>query len=87
MADDLFGDDPHNERHPLTGVILNVIAKKRRALSFKEAVTVHVLRMQGVTYTDIVHKLGTNANRIGEILRGEEHPNAQTEAYRLLNGI
>ena len=81
---DLFGENPHQERHPITGVALNVIARKRRALSFVEAVTVHVLQMQGVTYTDIVHKLGTNANRIGEILRGEEHPNAKAEAFRLL---
>ncbi|WP_126136712.1 hypothetical protein [Tritonibacter mobilis] len=81
---DLFGENPHHERHPLTGVVLNVPARKRRALTFAEAVTVHILYIQGVEYTDIVYKLGTNPYRIGEVLKGEIHPAAQTEAYRLL---
>lgn len=81
---DLFGGEPPSERHPITGIVLNVIVKKRRALTFAEAVTAHIMRMQGVTFTDIVHKLGTNANRVGEVFKGEEHPNAKTEAYRLL---
>lgn len=81
---DLFGEEPPTERHPLTGVRMNVIALKRRGLTFAQAVTVHVMHIQGVSYTDIVHKLGTNANRIGEVLRGEEHPKAKEEAVRLL---
>lgn len=81
---DLFGEEPPFERHPITGVRMNVITLKRRALSFAEAVTAHVMRLQGVSYTDIVHKLGTNANRIGEVFRGDEHPEAVDEAIRLL---
>gem|GEM_PF-1473608 len=81
---DLFGEKPHSERHPITGVEMNIIVKKRRKLTFIEAVTVWVMKLQGVSYTDIVHKLGANANRIGEVIRGDAHPNALPEAYRLL---
>lgn len=81
---DLFGGEPPFERHPITGVSLNIIAQKRRALTRAEAITVHVMHIQGVSYTDIVHKLGTNANRVGEVLRGDAHPGAVDEAYELL---
>lgn len=78
------GQFAHISEHPITGVKLNVIAHKRRALNFNEAVTAHILKQQGATYTDIVHKLGTNANRVGEVLRGEVHPDASGEALKLL---
>ncbi|MEM1390952.1 MAG: hypothetical protein AAGG45_07705 [Pseudomonadota bacterium] len=70
--------------HPITGVKLNVIEHKRRSLNFNEAVTAHLLKQQGATFTDIVQKLGTNANRIGEVFRGDVHPQACKEALKLL---
>ncbi len=73
-----------NDKHPFTGVTLNTISVKRKALSERDAVTVHVMKLQGDTYSDIVHKLGTNANRIGEVLRQEVHPSAHAKAIELL---
>lgn len=57
--------------HPETGVKLNAITVKRPRLSKNDAVTVFLLKMEGVSYTDIVQHLGTNAHRVGEVLRGE----------------
>jgi hypothetical protein len=71
-------------QHPVTGVPLNVITVKRKYLNLIEAVTAHILRQQGVTFTDIVQFLGTNANRVGEVFRGERHPEAAMIALRLL---
>ncbi|MGC0224941.1 hypothetical protein [Pseudooceanicola nitratireducens] len=70
--------------HPLTGVTLNEIDIRRKTLSSEEAVTAFLLRLQGDTYTDVVHKLGTNANRIGEVFRGSVHPEARDKAVNLL---
>lgn len=70
--------------HPITGVPLNPILVKRKSLGYAEAVTAHILRAQGKTYTDVVQLLGTNANRIGEVFRGDIHPDAANEALRLL---
>jgi hypothetical protein len=72
--------------HPVTGVPLNDIAIRRKALDFDEALTVHIMRRQGVPYTDIVHHLGTNANRVGEVLRGEAWPRAGTGAIDMIGG-
>lgn len=73
-----------NFTHPLTGVPLNVILYKRSALNEAEAITAHILRRQGVSYTDIVHKLGTNANRVGEVFRGQAWPDSGRKAMLIL---
>lgn len=71
-------------RHPITGVELNNITLVRKALSYRDAVTVHVLFRQGVSKTDIAHKLGTNPARVCDVLSGRAHPKAADEARRLL---
>lgn len=70
-------------RHPITGVELNTIAVKRKALDFEDAVTAHIMRARGVNFAEIAHQLGTNPARVGEVLRGDMHPRAATEALRL----
>lgn len=72
------------ERHPLTGVALNSIDVRRKALSYDEAVTAILLRHQGMKYHDVAHQLGTNTHRLGEVYRGEIHPGAADDALRLL---
>ena len=71
-------------KHPITGVELNEITIKRKTLNFDEAVTAIIMRQQGATYTDVVQKLGTNANRVGEVGRGRVHPGAAMRALDLL---
>ena len=46
--------------HPMTGVALNDITIKRKQLTLDEAITAHILRQQGETFTDVVQRLGTN---------------------------
>ena len=70
--------------HPITGVQLNEIRVKRRALSHAEAVTAHIMRCEGHTFTDIVQRLGTNANRVGEVFKGQTHPGSAMDALALL---
>ncbi|MCF7725758.1 helix-turn-helix domain-containing protein [Sulfitobacter sp. M22] len=70
--------------HPMTGVKLNDIVIKRKRLTFDDAVTAHILRHQGETFTDVVQRLGTNANRVGEVFRGKEHPGSAMFALGLL---
>jgi hypothetical protein len=70
--------------HYITGERLNQIDVQRPFLNFGAAVTVHILFKQGFTYTQIVHLLGTSAFRVGEVVRGEEHPNSGMEALHLL---
>lgn len=72
------------EVHPVTGVELNVISVKRKRLTFDEAVTAHLLHKQRVPFTEIVQQLGTNANRVGEVFRGDVHPDAAKKALELL---
>lgn len=72
--------------HPITGVPLNDITYKRKRLSQNDAVTAHIMRMQGEPFTDIVQKLGTNANRVGEVLRGDAWPEAHQIAIDKLGG-
>jgi hypothetical protein len=72
--------------HPVTGVALNVITVKRPRLSKNDAVTVFMLKMEDVSYTDIVQYLGTNAHRVGEVLRGEVWPEARQIAIDLKGG-
>ncbi|MEO0765188.1 MAG: hypothetical protein AAFY75_04150 [Pseudomonadota bacterium] len=71
-------------RHPLTGTELNPIHIKRKALNGNTAVTAWVMKLQGESFTDITQKLGTNANRIGEVFREEEHPGSKSIAVELL---
>ncbi|WP_370045514.1 MULTISPECIES: hypothetical protein [Salipiger] len=71
-------------RHPMTGVPLNDIVVRRKALDEDDAVTAHIMRRQGSSFTEIVHRLGTNANRVGEVLRGDAFPQAAEKARNLL---
>lgn len=71
--------------HPITGVPLNDIALKRKALDLDCAITAHLMFRQGYTFTDIVHHLGTNANRVGEVRRGLIWPHA-AEVARVILG-
>lgn len=73
-------------KHPLTGVSLNDITVKRKRLDLDEAITAHILKQEGSTFTDVVQKLGTNANRVGEVFRGEEHPTSAMLALNKLIG-
>ncbi|MEL7098266.1 MAG: hypothetical protein AAGM84_05490 [Pseudomonadota bacterium] len=70
--------------HPITGDKLNPIAIKRKGLTFHNAVTAWVMRLQGETFTDIVQKLGTNANRVGDVFRGDVHQGARDKAVAIL---
>lgn len=71
--------------HPLTGEPLNVISVKNKSLTRRQAVTAHVLRLQGDTFTDIVQKLGTNANRVGEVFNGTRHSGAAFDAIKIVS--
>ncbi|MEL7090240.1 MAG: hypothetical protein AAFN94_00760 [Pseudomonadota bacterium] len=70
--------------HPITGDELNAIAIKRPQLSDQNAVTAWIMRLQGETFTDIVQKLGTNANRVGDVFRGDTHQDAKAKAIATL---
>lgn len=72
-----------NSQHPLTGVKLNVISVKNKRLEEAEAVTACLMHLEGVPFTEIAWKLGTNANRVGEVFRGERFPDAKAQAFRL----
>jgi len=69
--------------HPMTGIEMNPINIERKALSFDDAVTAHLLRMQGVKYNIIVQRLGTNTHRVGEVFRGEKHAGSRELAQQL----
>ena len=71
-------------KHPITGVPLNDIVVRRKSLNEEDAVTIHVMKRQGVPFTDIVQRLGTNANRVGEVLRGEAWPRSMATALNVL---
>lgn len=72
------------EYHPDTGVALNVIEVERKSLGLDEAVTAHLMRARGVQYHQIAQQLGTNTMRVGEVLRGEKHPEAAGIARKIL---
>ncbi len=63
--------------HPLTGVKLNPVIIERVSLNFDEALTVWLLRMQGMKYHKAAAMLGANTHRLGEVLRGEAFPGAE----------
>ncbi|MCJ8517781.1 hypothetical protein ABID21_000704 [Pseudorhizobium tarimense] len=73
--------------HPLTGVEINPVVIERKALSFDEAVTAHVMRMQGVKYNIIAQHLGTNTHRLGEVFRGEKHSGSRRVAEALIRKV
>ena len=70
--------------HPLTGVELNPVLIERPALGFNEAVTVWIMRLQGVKYQTIAAQLGTNTHRVGEVLRKDIFPDAEVIARQRL---
>lgn len=70
--------------HPITGVEMNQILIERKALTFDEAVTAHLLRMQGVKYNIIAQRLGTNTHRLGEVFRTEKHEGSRAKALELV---
>ncbi|MDO1580885.1 hypothetical protein [Rhizobium oryzicola] len=69
--------------HPMTGVEMNPVLIERKALTFDEAVTAHLLKMQGVKYNIIAQRLGTNTHRLGEVFRGEKHEGSKVKAEEL----
>lgn len=73
--------------HPITGVEINPVIIERKSLSFDEAVTAHVMRMQGVKYNIIAQQLGTNTHRLGEVFRGEKHAGSKEAAQRLVMSV
>lgn len=75
-----------NLSHPLTGVPLNDITIKRKSLTEIEAVTAHIMKIEGHTFTDIGYALGTNANRVGEVFKGQIWPDAIYKAIALTGG-
>ncbi|EXL03883.1 hypothetical protein [Brucella anthropi] len=75
------------ELHPITGVKINPVVIERKALSFDDAVTAFVMKMQGVKYNIIAQHLGTNTHRLGEVFRGEKHYGAKAKADALISGL
>lgn len=73
------------ERHPLTGVFLNVISVRRKALDRDDALTAVLLRQQGDAYHVVAQKLGTNTHRLGKVFRGEAHQGVIAEATAILS--
>ncbi|MBN8187590.1 hypothetical protein JF540_12905 [Salipiger thiooxidans] len=63
---------------------MNDIVVRRKSLDEDDAITAHIMKRQGATFTDIVHRLGTNANRVGEVLRGDAFPQAAEKARNML---
>lgn len=72
--------------HPVTGTELNTIELERVSLDYSEALTAHLMRLQGEKFAKIAHSLGTNPARLGEVFRGEKHPKAAIAAQRLYKG-
>ncbi|CAN7331570.1 hypothetical protein LJR030_003403 [Rhizobium sp. LjRoot30] len=70
--------------HPITGVEINPIVIERKSLTFEEAVTAHVMRIEGVKYNIIAQHLGTNTHRLGEVFREEKHSGSKKIAMNLV---
>jgi len=71
-------------RHPMTGVLLNPYAIRRKSFTFDDAVTIWIMRLQCEDYVVIQHFMGACSYRIAEVLSGEVHPDAKNEAIRRL---
>lgn len=69
---------------PQTGVELNPILIERRSLTYDQAVTAWILRMEGNKYSHVAQRLGTNPHRVGEVFRGEKYPDARERAMQIL---
>ena len=70
--------------HPLTGVELNVISKKRKTLTRDDAITAWVLRIAGVSLINIVHSLGTTTYRVRQVFKQVSHPGTRTVAINMV---
>lgn len=73
---------PITERHPLTGVELNVLWIQRETLNQEEAVTAWIMRDQGDKTHEIAARLGTSAAQLHAVFRGDLHPEAKAMARR-----
>lgn len=71
-------------KHPITGVDVNPVLIERIHLDYDAAVTAWVLKLQGTKYNLIAQMLGTNTHRLGEVFRGEKHPEAKADAMHRL---
>lgn len=58
-------------RHPVTGVVLNIIDVKRKSLNEEEAETARLLRKEGHKVQDIAAMLGTNQGRLHPEIGGD----------------
>lgn len=72
------------DRNPVTHVRLNPIKINRKSLDFMDAVTAHVLYLQGKTVSKIAQYLGTTVSRVSAVLREKVHPDAKSKAIELL---
>lgn len=81
------GPDMATMTHPVTGVKINPVVIERKSLTFDEAVTAHVMRIQGVKYNIIAQHLGTNTHRLGEVFREEKHEGSKAAAAALLSKL
>lgn len=72
------------EKHPITGVELNVISIHRAALNDKEQLTAHILHLQNEDQHVIAHKLGINSGRVSETMKGNEGTELAEKAAKLL---
>jgi hypothetical protein len=69
--------------HPVTQIELNTIEVERVSLDYQEAVTAHLMRLEGKKFSQIAHQLGTNPARLGEVFRGEKYPDALAAAEKI----
>lgn len=54
-------------------------------LSFEDAMSVHVLRSQGVIFSELTRQFGANPARFHEILCGDAYPESWDEAVSRLS--
>ena len=55
-------------------------------LTFEDAMSVHVLRAQGMTFSELTHRFGVNPARFYEVLCGTLHPGSWASAVERLTG-
>ncbi|MCA1337371.1 hypothetical protein [Pseudooceanicola marinus] len=72
------------QKHPLTGVTVNELGFTRKSMTFEDAVTAFILRLQGRTVTEMVRIMGISSWRISEVIGGVVHPGAEAEAVKRL---
>lgn len=71
-------------KHPITGVELNMIDKKRHTFDEDVKKTMIILRKEGRYFYEIAQMLGTSPYRLRQFLRSQAHKKAAEEALRLL---